>query len=181
MARQFLQTLEKHFPAAQPDPKNQTSLIGRLKPVLLKPLDHSKGPRRPLPSDASAVIEGRTLPRSRQSYAWSLISAWVADQSYGKAVIEVTQEQLRKADHVLHLARLPQITALLTPRYLGVRLPDSPRRRTGWASYAEALRASASIHLCARDSQLLATIAEQIVSLPLQRGRALVTSLPGVR
>ena len=181
VSRQLRRSLVKYFPEQAPETTKKTGLFGRVLPSVLRKVGGQTEAVRPLPSDASALIEGRTLPRSRHRAAWSLLSAWVMDQAYQTSILETDEMALAVADEALRANRVPSLITLLTPRYLGVRLPDSSKRRTGWASYAETQRAISVIMSCCEQSDLLNQIHESLEELPLARGRALVSSLPTTR
>lgn len=127
-----------HFPAPADEHRHRGTLLGRVGPLLKRPVDRPQAPARPTPADSEALLTGRTPPPGRLGYAWQIALAWLDELSWGRADLDIDPQQM--ADIEFDLARAGLSASLGLERLFqdNPQLPllTMPDQRFGYAKNA---------------------------------------------
>lgn len=144
LAGQLRDITARHFPAPADEHRQWGTVLGRLGPLLKRPIDRPEAPARPTPADGEALLAGRTLPPERLGYAWQIALAWLDEMSWGRVDLDIDPQLMEDVEFDLARAGLSARLGLERLFQDNPQLPllNPPHQRFGYAKnrHVEATR-----------------------------------------
>lgn len=98
---------DSQFPAPADEHRRRGTLLGRIGPLLRRPIDPPSAPARPVRPDVEALLAARAIPPARLGYAWQIVLAWLTAQCWGRLDVDVGIERLAQVESRLASAGVP--------------------------------------------------------------------------
>jgi hypothetical protein len=116
------------------------SLLGRIGPVMKRPIDPHQAPARPTPGDVEALLAGRAIEPERLTHAWQILLAWLDATSWDRLDFDLAPQQMSDLEFDLARAGLPSQFALENLMLGNPQLPlqPLPGQRFGYSKHAHA-------------------------------------------
>lgn len=135
------------FPAPAPD-RRRGPLLGRIGPVMKRPIEEHEAPAHPAAGDVEALLAGRAISPERLEYAWQIALSWLDATSWGRLDLDIDPQQMSDVEFQLALAGLPSQLDLESLLQGNPQLPLLPMagQRFGYAknAHVEATRQALS-------------------------------------
>lgn len=125
----------ERFPTSLGEMRSKQTLLGRIGPLLGRPIDPPHVPAGPSPVDVENLVQGRHVDPSRRPQAWLIVEAWLETLASGDWRVPAGRTDVERIGFDLARAELPSQFGLerLWGRDLSIGLPPAPGMRVGYS------------------------------------------------